>query len=149
MTTPSMSDHFASRQPSVIRISQIKFAQRGDDTQAINVAIGNVSLPMHPAMIERLHQLDGPDSPFRDGVVKYTATVGEAEANQAFLNIIAASGFSTKGLQAQITDGGSQAMELCVVGLCGPAGSSERPLLLIDAAYTNYKSFTERLGRPT
>ncbi|MBW2459638.1 MAG: aminotransferase class I/II-fold pyridoxal phosphate-dependent enzyme [Deltaproteobacteria bacterium] len=149
MSTPRMSAHFASRQPSVIRISQIEFAKRQDGTQAINTAIGNVSLPMHPAMIERLHQLGAPGSPFEDGVVKYTATVGEAEANQAFLNIIASSGFSIEGLQAQITDGGSQAMELCAVGLCGPAGSTERPLLLIDAAYTNYKSFTDRLGRPT
>ncbi len=138
-----------SRQPSVIRISQIEFARRNDDTQAINVAIGNVSLPMHPAMIERMGNLDGATSPFADGVVKYTATVGLPESNEAFLNIIAASGFDTTGLHSQITDGGSQAMELVAVGVCGPAGSTERPLLLIDAAYTNYKSFTDRVGRPT
>jgi len=36
-----------------------------------------------------------------------------------------------------------------IVGCCGPAGSDERPLLLIDAAYTNYKAFAERLGRAT
>ena len=35
------------------------------------------------------------------------------------------------------------------VGCCGPAGSDERPLLLIDAAYTNYMAFAERLGRRT
>ena len=40
-------------------------------------------------------------------------------------------------------------MELVIVGCCGPAGAAERPLLLIDAAYTNYKAFAERLGRAT
>ena len=146
---PRLSAHFASRQPSVIRISQIRFAQRQDSTRAINVAIGNVSLPMHPAMIERMRGLGGPDSPFSDGVVKYSATVGLPEASGAVLNVIASSGFDTSGLLSQITDGGSQAMELVILGACGPAGSSERPLLLIDAAYTNYLSFAERLGRRT
>ncbi len=146
---PTMSAHFQSRQPSVIRVSQIEFARRTDGTRAINTAIGNVSLPMHPAMIARMKALGGPDSPFRDGVVEYSATVGLEETREAFLHVIASSGFDTAGLHAQITDGGSQAMELVAVGVCGPAGAGERPLLLIDAAYTNYKSFTERLGRPT
>jgi len=146
---PKLSAHFASRQPSVIRISQIKFAERTDETRAINVAIGNVSLPMHPSMIERMRALDAAHSPFCDGVVKYTSTVGQAETNDAFLNVIASSGFDTEGLLSQVTDGGSQAMELVLLGACGPAGSVERPLLLIDAAYTNYKSFAERLGRST
>jgi aspartate aminotransferase len=66
-----------------------------------------------------------------------------------FLHIIASSGFDSSKLHCQITDGGSQAMELCALGVCGPAGTSERPLLLIDAAYTNYLAFAERLGRPT
>ena len=38
-------------------------------------------------------------------------------------------------------------MELVITGCCGPAGSTERPLMLIDAAYTNYKAFAERVGR--
>jgi aspartate aminotransferase len=146
---PTLSAHFQSRQPSVIRVSQIEFAKRTDGTRAINTAIGNVSLPMFPAMIERMKALDGPDSPFRDGVVKYSATVGLPETCDAFRNVIASSGFDTDGLHVQITDGGSQAMELMALGVCGPAGTDQRPLLLIDAAYTNYKSFTERLGRPT
>ncbi|MBI4702200.1 MAG: aminotransferase class I/II-fold pyridoxal phosphate-dependent enzyme [Deltaproteobacteria bacterium] len=149
MSGPKLSAHFLGRQPSAIRISQIEFAKRRDGTKAVNVAIGNVSLPMHPAMIARMKSLGGPASPFAGGVVGYTATVGLAEANQAFLNIIASSGFDTSGLHAQITDGGSQAMELVMVGACGPAGSSERPLMLVDAAYTNYKAFAERLGRAT
>ncbi len=149
MTLPALSRPFESRQPSSIRVSQIRFAGRTDGTQAINVAIGNVSLPMHPAMTARMRDLAGPESPFRDGVVKYSATVGTAEATRAFLNVIASSGFDTRDLHCQITDGGSQAMELVILGCCGPAGSQERPLLLLDPAYTNYLSFAERLGRPT
>ena len=149
MTKPMMSAHFNSRTPSVIRMAQIEFAGRGDEVEAVNVAIGNVSLPMHPAMQERLRNLGAEGSPFADGVVKYSPTVGLAETNAAFLHIIAASGFETSGLLSQVTDGGSQAMELVILGCCGPAGSDERPLLLIDAAYTNYKAFAERLGRAT
>ncbi|MCP4572260.1 MAG: aminotransferase class I/II-fold pyridoxal phosphate-dependent enzyme [bacterium] len=149
MSGPSLSAHFASRQPSVIRLAQIEFAKRQDEVEDLNVAIGNVSLPMHPAMQARMRTLGDPGSPFAEGVVGYSATVGLAETNAAFLNIIAASGCDTAGLHSQITDGGSQAMELVVVGCCGPAGSDEKPLLLIDAAYTNYKAFAERVGRDT
>ncbi len=143
---PRMSNHFQSRQPSSIRLAGIKFAARQDGTEAINVAIGNVSLPMHPAMIERMHALN---KTFADGVVKYTATVGTDECREAFLNIIRASDCSTAGLHCQVTDGGSQGMELVILGVCGPAGSAESPLLLIDAAYTNYTAFASRLGRAT
>lgn len=149
MADPQLSAHFARRRPSVIRLAQIEFARRRDGTEALNVAIGNVSLPMHPAMQARLRGLGEAPSPFAGGVVKYTATVGLEETTAAFLNVIAASGCATGGLRAQVTDGGSQAMELVVVGCCGAAGSDERPLLLIDAAYTNYKAFAERLGRRT
>jgi aspartate aminotransferase len=149
MSGPTLSAHFASRNPSVIRMAQIEFAARTDGVQALNAAIGNVSLPMHPAMQARLRTLGEPGTPFAQGVVGYTATVGLAETNAAFLNVIAASGFDTSGLHSQVTDGGSQGMELVIVGCCGPAGSGERPLLLIDAAYTNYKAFAERLGRRT
>jgi len=147
---PELSDHFQSRKPSAIRAAQIEFANRSDkNVEAINVAIGNVSLPMHPAMQERMFHLDAPDSPFRDGVVRYSPSVGFEETNQAFLNIIAASGFNTEGLFSQITDGGSMAMELVILGVCGPAGTNERPLLLVDPAYTNYEAMAERTGRAT
>ena len=149
MAPPSLSAHFQSRQPSAIRVAQIEFSERRDDTDAVNVAIGNVSLPMHPAMVARLHALTDADSPFADGVVNYTVTRGRDETNQAFLNIIASSGFDSEDLFSQVTVGGSQAMGLVIVGSCGPAGSSERPLLLIDAAYTNYKAYANRLGRAT
>ncbi len=156
--SPPLSAHFAHRAPSPIRIASIRFAQRRDGTDAINVAIGNVSLPMHPAMIARLHELDAPESPFSAGVVRYTSTVGEDETRRAFLNIIASSGLGTDGLHVQVTDGGSQAMELMLCGCCGPtqttpspdgATAPSRPLMLIDAAYTNYTAFAQRLGRTT
>jgi aspartate aminotransferase len=146
---PELSVHFKSRTPSAIRLAQIKFMERTDGAVDINTAIGNVSLPMHPAMQKRLFGMDSEDSPFKKGVVKYSPTVGYKEANQAFLNIIASSGFNTNGLYSQITDGGSQAMELVIVGTCGAAGTSDKPLLLIDAAYTNYKAMAERTGRAT
>ena len=149
MPAPRLSRHFASRQPSVIRMAQIEFAKRQDSTQDVNVAIGNVSLPMHPAMQARLGALTAPGTPFADGVVKYSATVGLAETNDAFLNIIASSGCKTDSLHCQVTDGGSQGMELVIVGCCGAAGTNEQPLLLIDAAYTNYTAFAERVGRET
>jgi aspartate aminotransferase len=144
-----LSEHLRSRRPSAIRIAGIRFAERRDGTEAINVAIGNVSLPMHPAMIDRMSRLASPGSPFGDGIVRYTPTVGLDETREAFLHVIAASGLSTDGLHCQITDGGSQAMELVIVGLCGPPGRDERPLMLIDAAYTNYQALAERTGRPT
>ncbi len=146
---PKLSAHFQTRVPSPIRLSQIKFMKRTDSVIAVNTAIGNVSLPMHPAMRKRMFSLNAADSPFRDGVVKYSTTVGEAETTQAFLHLIGSSGFSSEGLQAQITDGGSQAMELVILGVCGPAGLRERPLLLIDPTYSNYVSMAERTGRPT
>lgn len=144
-----LSEHFRRRRPSAIRIAGIRFAERNDDVDAVNVAIGNVSLPMHPAMTQRLSRVMSPTSPFGGGVVRYTATVGTDEARQTFLHVMNASGLATKGLHCQITEGGSQAMEFVVVGLCGPAGSTERPLMLLDAAYTNYKAFASRLGRGT
>jgi len=146
---PEMSKHFSKRKPSAIRLAQMKFAERTDSTVPVNTAIGNVSLPLHPAISKRMFNLDKPESPFKGGVVKYTATVGTVEANQAFLNIIASSGFSTEGLFSQITNGGSQAMEMIILGLCGEAGTGDNPLLLIDAAYTNYNAMAARVGRRT
>ncbi|MFT5232023.1 MAG: aspartate aminotransferase [Candidatus Krumholzibacteriia bacterium] len=149
MPAPQLSDHFSRREPSAIRLAQIEFSKRKDGVRALNVAIGNVSLPMHPAMQERMNSLGGPGSPFETGVVKYTATVGTEEANAAFVNLIASSGGETSRLLSQVTDGGSQGMELVITGCCGAPGTDERPLMLIDAAYTNYMAFAERLGRET
>ena len=149
MSEPRMSALFESRKPSVIRMAQIKFDERTDGVEAVNVAIGNVSLPMYPAMQARMFNLDAPESPFKDGVVKYSATSGTPECVEAFRNVIASSGFDVSKVQGHVTEGGSQAMELLIAGVCGPAGSDENPLLLIDAAYTNYKTLCQRLGRST
>jgi aspartate aminotransferase len=149
LSSPQLSAHYASRKPSAIRMAQIEFMKRSDGVASVNAAIGNVSLPMHPAMQARMRALGDPGSPFADGVVKYSATVGIPECQAAFLNIIASSGFDTDGLMVQVTDGGSAAMELVILGVCGPAGSDERPLMLIDAAYTNYLAMAARTGRAT
>jgi aspartate aminotransferase len=146
---PRISAYFQSRQPSGIRTAQIEFEKRTDGTEALNVAIGNVSLPMHPAMTARMESLGAEGSPVRGGVVRYSATVGLEETNRAFLNIIASCGFDTEGLYSQVTDGSSQAMELTILAICGPAGTAEKPLLLIDPAYTNYNAMAARTGRAT
>jgi aspartate aminotransferase len=143
---PSLSSHFEKRLPSAIRQAQIIFAQRQDknEVQVVNLAIGNVSLPMHPAMQKRMNELGG--NRFSDGVVKYSPSVGTDEARKAFLNIIASEGVETSHLYCMITDGGSQAMEIMMLGVCGPI--SERPLMLLDPAYTNYIEFGKRLSIP-
>ena len=146
---PPISAYFAARQPSAIRLAQTEFIKRTDHVQAINTAIGNVSLPMYPAMQNRMFMLNASASPFRDGVAKYSETVGTQETRAAFLNVLASSGFATENIHVQITDGGSQAMELMLLGTCGNAGSHDQPLLLIDAAYSNYISLAARVGRPT
>lgn len=144
--TPILSDHFQSRKPSDIRKASIEFAKRIDGTEAINVAIGNVSLPMHPVMTERMFNLGTPESPFRNGVVCYTQTIGFPETNQAYFNILASSGFKTEGLYSQITDGGSQAMELVIKGVAGKINEQDVPFLTIDPTYTNYPAMAERVG---
>lgn len=147
--SPKLSAYAAARKPSAIRAAGLKFAERKDGTIAINVAIGNVSLPMHPAMIDRMSGLRRADSPFRDGVVAYTPTQGTEECQRAFLRAIEASDCDVAGLRCQITNGGSEAMELVLPAMLGAPGTKDRPLLLIDAAYTNYKGFCDRLGRAT
>ena len=143
---PNLSSHFENRLPSAIREAQIIFTQREDknEIQVVNLAIGNVSLPMHPAMQNRLNEMG--QIWFKDGVVKYTTSVGTDEAREAFLNIIGSEGVDTSHLYCMITDGGSQAMELMMLGVCGP--SSEKPLMLLDPAYTNYIEFGKRLSIP-
>ncbi len=144
-----LSPHFQKRKPSVIRTAQIEFLKRKDAVEAINVAIGNVSLPMHPAMVRRLADLQAEGSPFQNGAVRYTPTTGTEETREAFRHIIASSGFAAEGLHVQITDGGSQAMELVILGVCGDVGTAEKPLLIIDPTYTNYTAMAARLGRST
>lgn len=150
MSKPLLSSHFQSRRPSDVRLAQIKFSERKDKPEAvINVGIGNVSLPTNPAMQKRMFNLNSPESPFSEGVIRYTSTAGTVEAQNAFKNILESEGFDTSNLHVQITDGGSSGMEVMLLGVCGPAGTDERPLLMIDPAYTNYISFAGRIGRKT
>lgn len=147
MPQPTVSEYYSQRKPSSIRMAQIAFAQRQDNVKAINLAIGNVSLPVHPAMARRLNSL-GKDS-LEAQVIKYTPTLGLEEANRAFLHVLASGGFPTEGLYSQVTDGGTLGMELMILGICGEAGSDERPLMMIEPIYTNYPALARRLGRPT
>lgn len=150
MNKPVMSAHFESRKPSAVRLAQMKYEERKVKPEAvINVGIGNVSLPANPAMQKRMFNLNAPDSPFANGVIRYTTTAGTEECQEAFRNILRCEGFDTDKLHIQVTDGGSAAMELLLIGTCGPAGSGEKPLLMIDPAYTNYISFAQRTGRDT
>ncbi len=150
MSKPILSAHFESRMPSDVRLAQMKYAERKVKPEAvINVGIGNVSLPTNPAMMKRMFNLDAPESPFNKGVIRYTATGGFDETQEAFKNILKCEGFDTSKLFVTVTDGGSTSMELLLLGVCGPAGSDEKPLMMIDPAYTNYISFAERIGRKT
>ncbi|HSN59029.1 MAG TPA: aminotransferase class I/II-fold pyridoxal phosphate-dependent enzyme [Clostridiaceae bacterium] len=149
MNKPVMSELFKKRMPSDVRLGQMKFAERKVKPALVNVAIGNVSLPTNPAMMKRMFALDAPESPFNKGVVRYSSTVGEAECQDAFKNILKCEGFDTDKLFVQVTDGGSTGMELLLLGVCGAPGTDEKPLLMIDPAYTNYTSFAERIGRKT
>ena len=146
--TPNLSEHYRKRKPSAIRQAQITFSNRKDKDQVkvINLAIGNVSLPMHPAMQARLNSLGDPGSPFKSGIVKYTPSVGTNECQDTFLNIIRSEGIETDYLNCVVTDGGSQAMELMMLGVCGP--NSANPILLLEPAYTNYIEFGKRLSIP-
>ena len=149
MAKPTLSSHYLGRAPSPIRQAQILFAERPDrDAVAVvNLAIGNVSLPMHPAMRRRLAELGNSGHGFADGVVRYTPSVGSDAARAAFLHLVRTAGFSTEGVDCVITDGGSQAMELMILGVSGPA--SDRPILLVDPVYTNYVDFAKRVAVPT
>ncbi len=148
MKEPILSAHFESRTPSDVRLAQMKYEEREIKPDAvINVGIGNVSLPTNPAMQNRLFNLAQEGSPFANGVIRYTTTAGTKECQDAFKNILSCAGFRTDNLHVQVTDGGSSGMELLLLGVCGAAGSDERPLMVIDPAYTNYISFAERIGR--
>lgn len=147
MSVPIISDYFKKRMPSNVRLGQLKFAEREEKPELINTAIGNVSLPMNPAMQKRMFELNGPDSPFAEGVVRYAPTPGFPETQDAFKNILKSEGFDSSNLYVQVTNGGSSAMELTILGVCGDPATGEKPYMTIDPTYTNYNSFAERLGR--
>ena len=141
-----VSEHFKNRTPSSVRRAQISFSKRNDKDSVIviNLAIGNISRPMYPAMRKALLELGTKRK--SDGVVKYTPTVGTDKARNAFLKILSAEGYDKTGIFSMITDGGSSAMELMLLGVCGPASSD--PILFLDPTYTNYIDFANRLSIP-
>ena len=128
---PKISEHYQNREASAIRKAQISFNARKDNDQinVINLAIGNISLPMHPVMIYAMTSLHKKESPFIKGIVKYTPSVGSKECQEAIIHSIGAELEDTKldKIKSVITDGGSQAMELMLLGVCGP--SSLKPIL--------------------
>jgi len=148
--SPSLSKHYINRQPSAIRKAQILFESRTDkhEVEVVNLAIGNISLPMHSKMLSRLDRLTEPDSPFRNGVVQYSSSEGTEECKKAIINSIAAEipNKNIYDLDCVITDGGSQAMELMLLGVCGTSSNSS--ILVIDPLYTNYIEFAKRLSIP-
>ncbi len=51
MQKPILSELFQTREPSDVRLAQMKYAERKVKPEAVvNVGIGNVSLPTNPAM---------------------------------------------------------------------------------------------------
>ena len=148
--SPNISDHYGKREPSSIRKAQILFQSRQDfsDVEVINLAIGNINLPMHPAMLSRLIGIGESDSPFAKGVVQYSASEGTTECKTAILNSINAelSLNISENINCVITDGGSQAMELMLLGVSGT--SDGKPIMVIDPLYTNYVEFAKRLSIP-
>ncbi|MFH1364427.1 MAG: pyridoxal phosphate-dependent aminotransferase [Candidatus Aenigmatarchaeota archaeon] len=147
-----LSNFFAEKEPSCIRLAQILFVKRQKEetqkTSVVNTAIGNVSLQTHPKMIERY--LNPADQDLRKGVWKYTSTIGRDACNQVFINIIRS--FLKEGnnpeLYSLLGDGSSPLMKLAMLGVCGEAGTDEKPLLVLDPAYTNYIAIGREIGRP-
>ncbi len=147
MKKPTLSSYFKDRKPSSIRQAQIKFSKRVDQDMVtvVNLAIGNVNLPIHPAMKRRMDNLNF-DKPFSAGKVPYTSTKGLQETRDAFMNAISSLNIDVSNLFINITDGGSSAMEIMMLGVCGPG--SAKPIMLLDPSYTNYSQFSKRLNIP-
>ncbi len=138
-----ISAYFQNLTISAIRQAQQCFANRTDKVKAINASIGNVSLPIHPAMLKRLEQI-GKHPELGKGIVKYTATSGREDTKQAFKNLIALCGAKSNNLEMVITSGGSQAMDLAILGCC----QSDRPLIISEPTYSNYLSIASSYRIP-
>jgi aspartate aminotransferase len=145
------SDFFRSIAPSCIRKSSIVFSDRvkktGEYVNAINVAIGNISLPTYPAMLKRLLFIE--DINLKKGIWRYTQTEGIDSVNQTFKKIIKS--FLRPGLAPElftmVDTGASHVMKLVMLGVCGNFNGINRPLMMLDPVYTNYISIGQELGR--
>ena len=143
---PIFSSYTTSRQPSAVRLAQLAFSKRTDWVDALNGAIWNVTLPMHPALQTRLQQLwNAPE--FSSGIVKYAPTTWTTSCQQTFRHLIHTSTGCKESLHVCVTDGWSLAMELAILWVWGNSWTHSHPLLLLDPAYSNYKLIAERTGR--
>jgi aspartate aminotransferase len=149
MKNPEISEYYKERKSSIIRSVYEKLNERTDKVEIIDAALGNIGLKMYPALIKRMKTLGDKQSLFSQGIVKYSPATGFASTKKAFLNILRASGLSTKNLIVQITDGASQAIELCLLGVSDNKKTKVRPILLFDPAYTSYEYLAKRLNRKT
>ena len=152
MAEAKLSAHFATRRPSVIRMAQIEFAERRDGVQRDQRRHRQrLACRCTRPCSERLRTPGrAAAAPFAQGVVKYTATVGCAETNAAFLQRDRRQRFRDRpACTARSPTAAARPWNWSSSAAAARPASSERPLLLIDAAYTNYKAFAERLGRRT
>lgn len=147
MPTPTLSQEAELAEASAIRSAQEAFGWRKDSNEInpLNLAIGNVSLPMHPGMLKQARDVDADNHPLKTGSVPYTPTQGTDNARAALLNVISVPGFNTEGLYSHVTAGGTGAMELMMRAFC----EKGRPLVLISPFYTNYQKFAAKLHLPT
>lgn len=135
---PQLSKLYQDIKISSLRKAQQLYKERKDDVMAIDASIGNVKLPMHPAMINRLKNLS--ENPqFEKGIVPYPPTIGTDEANSAILKIIRSTGIDTHNLYSMITTGGSTAIDHAVLATC----SKDKPLLIFEPFYPNYKNIAQ------
>ena len=110
--------------------------------KVLNLAIGNVNLPITSCNERRMENLTF-DKPFSNGKVPTHQHKDLKKLESAFLNAIASLDIDVSNLFINITDGGSSAMEIMMLGVCGPG--SVRPIMLLDPSYTNYLQFSKKI----
>ena len=143
MKSPKLSLKAKKLELSAIRLAQIKFAERKDNVKAVNASIGNVSLPTHPAIINRLKNIH--DEDLQKGIIKYTASCGLKETQDSFLKIIKAiCKVDTDNLNIIVTNGASEAIKLSIYATCG----KNSPLLLAEPSYANHIGIAYELDVP-
>ncbi len=149
------SNFFNNIKPSGLRMAQTIFEKRSEKDvaegrvpiEAVNVAIGSVSLKTHPKLLERY--LHPEDETLIKGIWRYGETPGTKKANGVFIKIINAflPADAQPKLYSIVQEGGSAVMRTVLLGVCGDAGSDDRPLLVMNPTYVNYKAVADELGR--
>ena len=143
MKAPKLSSKAKKLELSAIRLAQIKFAERKDDVKAVNASIGNVSLPTHPAIINRLKNIQ--DEDLEKGIIKYTASCGVKETQDSFLKIIKAiCQVDTDKLNLIVTNGASESIKLAIYATC----DKNNPLLITEPSYANHIGISNELDIP-